>query len=109
MRFKLKFKEKRGYVKNYDIYFNLVHIGEIDFRILVGELHITNVFIDDDYKGKVGFGDWLRTFENIFVYDALPNSIFYWTRRGATIISETKFLTFEDIIFENIKTEEEDE
>lgn len=99
-KFKLEFQEKIEDYKHYIIVHDFESVGEIFFIIRYGTLHIFNVFIHDDYKGKVGFGNWLRTFETILVYNVLPESVDYWHRRKAGIVSTVEKQKFSDIIFE---------
>ncbi len=108
MTFKLKFQEKLSKFKQYNIIHKAEEVGEITLAILNKDLHIQNVFIYEEFIGKVGFGDWVRTFEDVYVYDVLPKSIFYWTRRGAIIVSTVEPIKFEDIIFENTELEEKE-
>ncbi len=107
MTFKLKFQEKLGKFKQYTIVDKTEEVGEITFAILNKDLHIQNVFIYEEFIGKVGFGDWIRTFEDVYVYDVLPKATLYWARRGAIIVSTVKPVKFEDIIFENIELEDD--
>lgn len=97
----LKFKYVEEWSGNhcYDILHNGKAVGEIAMLISYGELHIYNVVIDSEYRGKVGFGDWLRTFETIRVYDVLPDSVDYWRRRKAEVVNIVTKPPFMDIEF----------
>ena len=99
-KFKLEFQEQSYGHKNYIIVHRFEAVGEITFKIKKGVLHIYNVFIHTEFKGLVGFGDWLRTFETICVYSVLPEAIAYWQRRKADIISTVERPRFSDIIFD---------
>ena len=99
-KFKFEFQERQASFKHYIIVWNFESVGELTFKILDGDLHIQNVFIHEDYQGQIGFGNWLRTFENIYVYNVLPESEAYWHRRRAIIVSTVEQPKFLDILFE---------
>ena len=99
-KFKLEFKEKGEDYNEYNILFDGFSVGDIEFAIVGGDLYIASVFVDDIWQSRIGFGNWLRTFENIYVSNVLPEAEAYWHRRKAVILSTVKMLRFNDIIFE---------
>lgn len=100
LKFKLKYQGKGYKCKEYDMIANNQIVGYLAINIVGKDIHIFNVDIEEEWRGHLGFKDWLQSFRTIYVYGALPEAIDYWIRRKATIVSTVKQQRFYDIIFE---------